>query len=221
MRIGIVGLSIETMLSSPVVTGLDAVQQYSAEDLRDGDVWLVRGMLARLNAEPDAEAVPLYWATALPGGAMTAEAYAAVKNKTLRLIKEQGPFDGILIANHGALEVEGLDQDADTDFVVAIRKLIGPSVPVGVALDLHGDMTPDFLSAATVFSVLRTAPHRDDKQTGYRTADQLLRVLKTGIRPKKAAVRIPMLVPGEPAVTSAPPANELYGSLPDYAAKPG
>ena len=110
MRIGIVGLSIETMLSSPVVTGLDAVQHYSAEDLRDGDVWLVRGMLARLNAEPDAEAVPLYWATALPGGAMTAEAYAAVKNKTLRLIKEQGPFDGILIANHGALEVEGLDR---------------------------------------------------------------------------------------------------------------
>ena len=221
MRIGIVGLSIEIMLSSPVVTGLDAVQHYSAEDLRDGDVWLVRGMLARLNAEPDAEAVPLYWATALPGGAMTAEAYAAVKNKTLRLIKEQGPFDGILIANHGALEVEGLDQDADTDFVVAIRKLIGPSVPVGVALDLHGDMTPDFLSAATVFSVLRTAPHRDDKQTGYRTADQLLRVLKTGIRPKKAAVRIPMLVPGEIAVTALPPANELYGSLPDYAAKPG
>src|SRR5260370_41127451 len=145
---------------------------------------------------------------------MTAKAYAAVKNKTLQLIKEHGPFDGILVANHGALEVEGLDQEGETDFVMAIRKLIGPSVPIGVGLDLHGDMTPDFLSAATVFSVLRTAPHRDDKQTGHRAADQLLKVLKTGIMPKKAAVRIPMLVPGEIAVTGCRPPSSFMAPFP-------
>jgi microcystin degradation protein MlrC len=90
-----------------------------------------------------------------------------------------------------------------------------------VALDLHGDMTPGLLAAASIFSVLRTAPHRDDWQTGYRAADQLLRVLRTGLRPKKAAVRIPILVPGECAVTAQPPAQALYGSLPGYDAQPG
>lgn len=114
-----------------------------------------------------------------------------------------------------------MNRDADTDFVGAIRALVGPAVPIGVALDLHGDMTSEFLAAATVFSVLRTAPHRDDKQTGYRAADQLIKVLRTGIRPKKAAVAIPILVPGETAVTSLPPANLLYGGLPDFDAKPG
>jgi microcystin degradation protein MlrC len=94
-------------------------------------------------------------------------------------------------------------------------------VPIGVALDLHGDMTPELLDAATVFSVLRTAPHRDDKQTGYRAADQLIRVVRTGIRPKKAAVAIPILVPGETAVTSFRPAKELYGSLGAYDSRPG
>jgi microcystin degradation protein MlrC len=39
-------------------------------------------MLARLDEEQGVEAVPLYWATALPGGTMAAEAYAAIKNKT-------------------------------------------------------------------------------------------------------------------------------------------
>jgi microcystin degradation protein MlrC len=221
MRIGIVGLSIEIMLASPMRTDDRALQHYSPEQLRDDDVWMIRGMLARLGEEADVEAVPLYWATALPGGAMTLDAYQAVKNKTLRLLREKGPFDGILVANHGALEVEGLDADADTDFVTAIRRQAGPSVPIGVSLDLHGDMTPELLAAGTVFSVLRTAPHRDDKETGYRAADMLLRVLRGKLVPRKAAVRIPMLIPGEVAVTSGGPARDLYGSLPSYDAKPG
>jgi microcystin degradation protein MlrC len=221
IRIGIVGLSIEIMLSSPVATGTDDLQHYTAEEILNGDVWMVRGMLGRLKAEPGVESVPLYWVTALPGGPLSAEAYSTVKIKILRLIKNHGPFDGILVANHGALEVEGLERDADTDFVMAIRELVGPDVPIGVALDLHGDMTPDFLKAATIFSVLRTAPHRDDWETGHRAADQLLKVLKGGISPKKAAVRIPILIPGENAVTALPPANQLYGSLPNYSAKKG
>ncbi|MBV9674601.1 MAG: M81 family metallopeptidase [Verrucomicrobia bacterium] len=221
IRIGIVGLSIETMLSSPGVIGMDSLQEYGAKDFRQGEVWMVRGILARLDAEPDALAVPLYWVTALPGGPMTTKAYRAVKTKTLQLIEEQGPFEGILVVNHGALEVEGLDQDADTDFVLAIRQLVGESVPIGVALDLHGDMTPELLNATTVLSILRTAPHRDDKETGYRAADQLLEVLKTGIQPKKAAVRIPILLPGEIAVTTAEPAKALYNSLSSYSTKEG
>jgi microcystin degradation protein MlrC len=221
MRIAIVGVSIEIMLACPVRTGREALQEYSAQAMLDGDLWMIRGMLARLAEAADTQAVPLHWTTALPGGPMTEDAYASVKCRTLRLLAEHGPFAGILVANHGALEVEGLDCDADTDFVMAIRRLAGPDVPIGVALDLHGDMTPELLQATTVFSVLRTAPHRDDRQTGYRVADQLIRVLKTGIRPRKAAVSIPILAPGEVAVTSLTPGRELYGALPSYDAKPG
>ena len=220
MRIAIVGVSIEIMLSSPVDTDLDTIQEYDAADILGGDVWLIRGMLQRISEDSDLEAVPLYWATALPGGPLTAGAYAAIKKKTLDQVGANGPFDGILVANHGALEAAGLDRDADTDFVEAVRARVGPAVPIGVALDLHGDMTPGFLAAATVFSVLRTAPHRDDKETGYRAADQLIRVLRTGIRPRKAAVAIPILVPGETAVTSAPPAKALYGALPELDGRP-
>ncbi|MFE0018608.1 M81 family metallopeptidase [Mesorhizobium sp. NPDC059054] len=221
MRIAIVGLSIEVMLSSPIQTGKELLQEYSAQEMRDGDLWMVRGMLARLAESAALEAVPLYWVTALPGGAMTGNAYGAVKSRTLQLLEENGPFDGVLVANHGALEVEGLGVDADTDFICAIRDLVGPDIPLGVALDLHGDMTPELLSAATVFSVLRTAPHRDDRETGYRAADQLITVLEKGLKPKKVAVSVPMLVPGETAITTQEPGGELYGSLPGFDRVPG
>jgi microcystin degradation protein MlrC len=221
MRIAIVGLSIEIMLASPVPTGSDAIQLFSPAEMRDGELWMIRGAMARIRQDADVEAVPLCWATALPGGPVTGDAYAAVKQRTLAALREQGPFDGVLVVNHGALEVDGLAIDADTDFVVAIRALIGPAVPIALALDLHGDMTPELLAASTVISVLRTAPHRDDRQTGFRAADQLIRVIRTGVTPKRAAVRIPMLIPGETAVTSSPPADDLYGGLPALDAIPG
>ncbi len=221
MRIAIVGLSVEIMLSSPAVTGLASLQLFDPQQMRDNDVWMVRGMLQRLGEDEDVEAVPLFWATALPGGIMTAEAYDMVKNRTLDLLRSAGHLDGVLVVNHGALEVENLDADAAADFVGAIRHLVGPDLPIGVSLDLHGDMTRELLEAGTVFSVLRTAPHRDDKSTGYRAADQLIKVIRTGIRPKKVAVSLPILIPGETAVTGASPARELYGSLPQYDAVPG
>lgn len=221
MRIAIVGLSIEIMLASPIHTGMEALQEYSAEQMLKGDLWMVRGMLARLAEEPGWNAVPLYWATALPGGPMTADAYQMVKNKTLSLLQSGEPFDGVLVVNHGALEVDGLESDADADFVCAIRETVGPDVPIGVSLDLHGDMTPPLLEAGTVFSVLRTAPHRDDRETGYRAADQLIRVITKRLKPKKAAVTIPILVPGETAVTTQEPGRTLYGSLAEFDAVPG
>src|SRR5690606_1298010 len=221
MRLAIVGLSIEIMLASPAITGISSLQEFSPDQMRDGDVWMIRGMLARIAEDADVEAVPLYWATALPGGMMTAEAYDRVKTRTLDLLAREAGIDGVLVVNHGALEVEGLDMDADTDFVSAIRDCVGPAMPIGVALDLHGDMTPELLAAGTVFSVLRTAPHRDDKETGYRAADQLIKVIRDGLKPCKVAVSLPILVPGETAVTAMAPADRLYGDLPEFDAVPG
>jgi microcystin degradation protein MlrC len=221
MRIAIAGISIEVMLNSPLVTDAAAIQHYDPDAMREGDLWLVRGVLERLAKDSDIEAVPIYWATALPGGPLTPEAYTQVKSETLRRLSDAGPIDGIVLANHGALEVADLDIDGDTDFVLAIRRELGPDVPIALALDLHGDITPELLDVIAGLSVLRTAPHRDDRKTGYRAADQLIHVLRDGLKPKKAAVRIPMLIPGEVAVTALPPANALYGSLPELDREPG
>jgi microcystin degradation protein MlrC len=221
MRVGVIGLSIEVLLRSPIATELGAIQMYSPEEMRNKNLWLVRGVLDRLAKEADVEAVPLLWATALPGGQVCRVAYDNVKSESQRRLAEAGPLDGLVVANHGSLEVEGLDGNGDADYVAGLREAAGPNVPIAVALDLHGAVTLPLLQAANVFSALRTAPHRDDSQTGSRAADQLLRVIRSRFCPKTAAVRIPILIPGEAAMTHFPPADELYGGLAEIDARPG
>jgi microcystin degradation protein MlrC len=221
MRIAIAGISIEIMLNSPLLTEAAAIHHYDAEAIREGDLWMVRGVWERLSKDPDILAVPICWATALPGGPLTQEAYQQVKLETLSRLSDAGPIDGIVLVNHGALEVADLGIDGDTDFVLAIHRQLGPDVPIALAFDLHGDMTPELLKVIAGLSVLRTAPHRDDRETGYWAADQLIHVLRDGLKPKKAAVGIPMLIPGEFAVTALPPADSLYGELPELDRQPG
>src|SRR5215469_16455388 len=125
MRIGIVGLSIEVLLRSPFATDSAAIQCYPPRDMLANDLWLVRGILDRLGEDPDVEAVPILWATALPGGAVTKQAYERVKQESLRRLKDSMPLDGLVVANHGALEVEDLEISGDTDYVGALRRQLG------------------------------------------------------------------------------------------------
>jgi microcystin degradation protein MlrC len=218
-RIAVLGISYEALLRSPVPT--DTMEIYRGQEMLASKLWMIRGMDARLSEDEDVEIVPLLWATSLPGGGFTKRVYDAVQAETLAAVKAALPLDGLVFANHGAMEVHGLDRHADTDFVEAVRELVGPDVPIAVALDLHGHISPRMLEIADALSVLRTAPHRDDHETGYRAADQLMNILRTGKKPKIAAVRLPIQITGEQAVTTASPGRELYASLPGYDARDG
>ncbi|MCX5516747.1 hypothetical protein C3941_17910 [Kaistia algarum] len=218
-RIAILGISYEALLRSPVPT--DTMEIHRGQDMLESGLWMIRGMDERLSKDDDVAIVPLLWATALPGGGFTKAVYDAVKAETVAMVEAALPLDGLVFANHGAMEVHGLDRHADTDFVEAVRDVVGPDVPIAVALDLHGHISPRMLEIVDAITALRTAPHRDDHETGYRAADQLMNILRTGRKPKIAAVRIPIQVPGEQAVTTASPGRELYASLPGYDARDG
>lgn len=219
MRIAVVGMSYEALLRSPVPTYKMEIQRSSA--MLGDKLWMVRGVEKRAAEEGGVELVPLLWATALPGGGFTKEIYDDVKAESMALLRDAGNVDGVVVLNHGAMEVHGLDKHADTDYLEAVRETVGKDIPIALALDLHGHISPRILEIISAISMLRTAPHRDDLETGYRALDQLLTVIKTGKPQKIAAVRIPMLIPGEQAVTANEPAKSLYGSLPDLDALPG
>jgi microcystin degradation protein MlrC len=122
---------------------------------------------------------------------------------------------------HGSMAVENLYINGDTDYVLSVRQVIGSDVTIGIAFDLHGNITPEIIRAGDVFSALRTAPHRDDHETGYRVADQLLEVVESGVVPVTTFVKIPMLVNGEQAVTHYDPAKHLYEALFAYDGRSG
>lgn len=221
LRIAIVGLSVECLIGSPLKTEAADMQVYRGQDMIDGDLWMVRGVLQRLAEDSGAESVPLMWATALPGGALTADNYAALRKETINLLRTNGPFDGVVMVNHGALEVDGIDVHPDSDFLAAVRDAVGPDVPVAASLDLHGHISPEFIRNISVIGALRTAPHRDDREAGYRATHQLLQILRDGVRPQTVAVRVPILIAGEAAVTTTEPGSSLYARLQSYDARPG
>ncbi len=117
--------------------------------------------------------------------------------------------DGVLLAMHGSLAVDGLD-DAQGDLLAAVRDAAGPDVPLVCTLDLHASVSPAMVRYADALVGYRTAPHRDQRDTGARGAALLMRMLTTGLRPTMAQVRIPLLLPGEFAQTDTEPTASLW-----------
>jgi len=220
-RIAITGISIECLERSPVRASYEDFSVHRGEQLFDLSESFIPGMIERLKAEADVQICPLMWAGALPNGLVEAAAYARLKGEMLAKLETEGPFDGVLISGHGALEVEGLGGHGESDYITAVRRLVGPRVPMGIAFDLHGNITPEIARAGTVFDALRTAPHVDHHEAGWRTADQLLTVIRKGLNPPNAFVPVPILISGEQAVTGQEPARSLYAGLKAYDAIPG
>lgn len=221
MKIAIMGISMECNTFSPILAQQEDLTIYRGNDLIEKDLWEVRGMVKRLKEDSQISICPLLWATGLPAGPLERSFYEGFKRESLKLLELNGPFDGVLLAMHGAMAVDGLNRSADTDFIVSVRKAIGPNVPLGLAFDLHGNLTKEIAEAGTVFSAFRTAPHRDDLETGYRAADQLIRVIHQKLKPKTHFIKIPVLIPGEKIVTHYSPGKELYQSLFEYDKIPG
>lgn len=212
MRVAVVGILHESTMRSPRLTDAAAIEIFRGSEIVERRLWLLEGAIDWLRQEADIEIVPLVYARALPSGPIAAEVYGAFKAEALQALRDQGPFDGVLCANHGAMEVEGLQQSGDTDFICAVRAVVGDA-PISTPFDMHGQLTPELLQAVTVFSVLRTAPHRDHHETAARAAEMLIRVMRSGKRPRKAVVRVPLMVPGEKAITDYRPASGLFGQL--------
>jgi microcystin degradation protein MlrC len=221
MKIAIAGISVECDAFSPIYTEYEDISVYRGRKLLQNELWLIRGMVGRLRESLKVEICPIIWATALPGGPLRNRVYQDIKIETVRLLKDTGPFDGVLLAMHGSLAVENLYINGDTDYVFAVRQAVGPDVRIGIAFDLHGNITPEIIRAGDVFSALRTAPHKDDPETGYRVADQLLQVVGSGAVPTKAFIKIPILVHGEQAVTHYDPAKRLFENLFSYDERSG
>lgn len=221
LRIGVFGMSQEAMLATPGHLDPRTVLVSRGREVVENDLWVVRGIVAALREDPAVEIVPLMVVRCRASAPFDRAFFESCKAEILSLIAANGPFDGLVAGNHGAMEVDGSAVSGDTDLIGAIRAQVGPDLPIAMALDMHGHVPPPLLRDAQAFAVFRTAPHRDDDGTGYRAARMLLRILREGLAPRRAAVHIPLLVPGEMAMTEYEPMRSLYAALPGIDRHPG
>ncbi len=160
--------------------------------------------------------VPTLWCAASPSAHVTTDAFEAIAGRLLDRIAEAMPLDGVFLDLHGAMVTEGLD-DGEGELLRRLRALVGPDVPVVVALDLHANVTPLMVETADLLESYRTYPHVDMTQTGARAVQVLARMLETGARPEKAFVQAPFLTAIAWQSTWGEPARGLYARLADLA----
>ena len=217
-RIAIAGLGIESSTFSPAVTDEAAFHAHY-----DTAVYSVFPFLA--NDSPmrkRAVWIPTITGHALPGGAVTRDAYESLVNKTLDSLKAHLPYDGLFFDIHGAMSVVGLE-DPEGDFITRIRKVIGEKPIVSTTMDLHGNVSMRLAENSDLINCYRMAPHEDAIETKRRALENLLERIESGKgKPKfKAYVSIPVLLPGEKTSTRIEPAKSVYAAVAPAAAQEG
>ncbi|ACM29883.1 M81 family metallopeptidase [Rhizobium rhizogenes] len=206
MRIAVGGIHTECSTYNPVLA-------------EEKDFRIVRG--EALTAAPyfaflrdyDAEFLPTIHARAIAGGPVARHTYEAFKAEFLERLKPLLPLDGLYLAMHGAMYVEGME-DAEGDWIAAARALVGDDCLLSASYDLHGNVTQRIIDALDMYSTYRTAPHIDVEETMRRAVKMLTESLKTGVKPILLWAPIPVVLPGERTSTVDEPAKSLYDLLP-------
>lgn len=164
--------------------------------------------------------LPTFYATAVPGGPVDRTTYDAFKAEFIHSLKELLPLDGLYLAMHGAMYVEGM-QDAEGDWISAAREVVGAECLISASYDLHGNLSRRIIDNIDMLSAYRTAPHIDVRETMQRACAMLLHCARRRIRPVLVWTPVPVLLPGERTSTEDQPAKGLYAELPVRNRTPG
>jgi microcystin degradation protein MlrC len=125
-------------------------------------------------------------AFAQPAGKTVKKVYESFRDEILADLKAAMPVDGVLLSMHGAMVAEGYD-DCESDLLAAVRKVVGPDIPIGAELDLHCNIGEGTLRDATALVLFKEYPHIDVPER----ADDLFTVMEGAIegrtRPVMAA----------------------------------
>lgn len=215
--IAIAGLGIESSTFSPARTLATDFHPQRGDDVLSRYPFLREGTPLRRAAQWRGALV----GRALPGGMVTADAFATLSEELLRRLAGTGRLDGLWYDIHGAMSVEGMD-DAEAVLLERIRRVIGPAPIVSTSMDLHGNPSPHLIHLTDLITCYRLAPHEDAMETRERAARNLVEALaKRSPRPLKAWVPIPMLLAGEQTSTRIEPGRSVWAAVADVEGRAG
>ena len=215
MRVAIGGISHETNTFSSIPTDLAQFQQRTL--LRGAALLQAsRGIDNVLGGVVDTASVlgwqllPLLFASATPAGKVRRGTFESLANELERGLSDairNGPLDGVVLALHGAMVAEGIE-DADGEILRRVRRAVGPETPVVVVFDFHANLTPGIVEHTDLLLGFETYPHIDT--CGCEAVRLLERLNQREFQPVHALRQLPMLI-ALPAQWIAPstPMGEL------------
>jgi microcystin degradation protein MlrC len=193
MKVLIARMNHETNTFSPVPTPLSAFGRngpdYDEEALRRNDgARTAMGAFIDLARAHGADMVTPLSAWAYPSGPVDADAYDEM---CARILAAVPGCDAIFLDLHGAMVARNSD-DGEGDLLARVRAA-APGVPLAVALDLHGNVTPRMIDNADVIVSFKTYPHVDMYETGEHAGRLLWRMIAGDFHPVMAWRRLPLM----------------------------
>lgn len=158
--------------------------------------------------------VPIIKARSMSGGPVQRSLYEEFKQDLIRGLKKAGKVDGLYLALHGAMGVDGL-RDPEGDLIKAARLVIGEAVPIGVSHDLHANLTRERVRQATFIVGYKTNPHRDHAEVGYRVGEILVKTVQGKIKPVMAYNKMKLLKGGGMTIDFLSPMRSVFSRMDD------
>lgn len=210
-RVGVLGMWHETNTYSSWPTTLD---DFRAFELLAGDAIVdsnrdTGSVIGGFLDASDLDLVPLFVASAWPGGTVTAHARSTIFERILETIRAGG-LDGLLLNLHGAMVSED-DDDPEGSLLEELRNAL-PTVPIAAVLDLHANPSTKLLHACNVVISYDTYPHVDMRERG-REAARFMSRLVAGERLRTSIAKVPILAPPIVQATDANPMRGLQSRL--------
>jgi len=224
LRFAVLGIYHETNTFSDVPTDYESFRAGTLrrdemfEEHRDSN-FTIAGFIQGAD-ELGFEMVPLMYAFAGPIGTITKDAYDRLTDEIFGMLRDEGPWDGVLLANHGCAVSEEYP-DVDAAFTASVRDIVGPDVPVGVTFDMHANISKETVANTDACVVWRTNPHMDPKQRGRKTAEIIYRAAKGEIKPVQWIEMTPMLVNIVKQFTGEEPMKNLMDDAVEANNRPG
>jgi microcystin degradation protein MlrC len=153
----------------------------------------VSGALSVLDADADVEVVPLVATRWNSSSVLEADAHAILRANMLDALRAAGPIDGVFLSCHGSMVATDSD-DPEGWLAASVREIVGPSVPVVMTLDLHGNVTDLMVHSLDLIVGYEHYPHDDTFTTGQRGARLLLATARGQVRPAMCRVALPMIL---------------------------
>ena len=225
MRVGILGIQHESNTFLPVPT---TEEHFRHGALLSGDTIRkeyadshheLGGFFTALD-ESDIQAVPLFFAWALPSGTITTAAAEFLCRQLQDAVDAAGELDGLLVAPHGAAVSEPF-ADFDGHWLSQLREQVGTGVPIIGTLDLHANLSQQMADACNALIAYRTNPHLDQRQRGRQAGELMIRTLRGEIRPVQAAALPAVSINIERQLTSDSPCREMYAFADKLLNRPG
>lgn len=225
LRFAAAQLSHETNAFSAVRTGMAA---FEASTIRRGRQIIVEerdtnssfgGFIAgaeRLGFD----LVPILSVWATPSGIVDGRALEDLLDDLVAGIFGAGPIDGVLLALHGAM-VSDLDRDADGLILESVCNVIGNERPLVATFDLHANLSPRMVDAATMLIGYDTYPHVDMAARAEEACERIVQLARREIAPAAALVKPPMLPTSQRMTTDRSPMGELILLAHEWEQQPG